>query len=362
MANKKVDLGCNQLRGTFQISGKVNGRLSQNFYTEGVSQSGKAWRKVHFGVEIEPNKSVYLDLFGAVQDQCYISKRITVGGKVQSETTPISWADRFKFEKDPKYKGFSMIGITCGCEKIIDSKGIEKNKVMHLIAFDACDEVQNLHDGDSVFVKGNIVYSTYNNQHRVNFEPTQISLCREIDFDDIEFKPNALFTQPMVLMGVKGNNETNEYDVQAKIVNYQSIEDAEFHISKEYAALAKTLARKGEYVHIKAFGSIVVSGEVVKETEIGEWGIQSNRMDRVASPFTRKLMIEGVDPSSVDNESYSKEVIEKAEEIVAGIRKAKEDYGTNSLDDNGDDDDWGKGSKGKLDEDKLDDFDMDLGL
>ena len=132
------------------------------------------------------------------------------GGKVQTDTQQIPWAKRFDFEKDPKYKGFQVIGVTCGCRKMIDAKGIEKNDVRHLTTFDACDEVQNLHDGDSVFIRGNIVYSTYNGTHRVDFEPVQISLCKEIDFDDMDFVCNAHFTQPLVLTSVEANKETNE--------------------------------------------------------------------------------------------------------------------------------------------------------
>lgn len=357
MANNKVDLGCKQLRGTFQLSGKVSGRLSQNFYSEGTGSNGKAYRTVHFGVEVEQGKTVYIDLFGAVQDNCYISKRTTLaGGKIQNDTQSIPWSKRFDFEKDPKYKGYQMIGVTCGCKKIIDSKGVEKNEVKHITAFDACDEVQNLHDGDSVFIRGNIVYSTYNGQHRVKFDPTQISLRKPIDFDDMDFQPNAHFTQPLVLMGVEANKETGEFDVLAKIVNYNTIEDAEFHIKKEFSGLAKTLKKLGSYVHLKVFGRICVDGELVEEEVDDAWGVQTNVMERVASPFVRKLVIEGADKDSVDKEAYSKEIIEHAEEIAASIKSAKDDYGDS-------DDDWGnkKGTKSNdLDDD--DDPDFDLGI
>lgn len=355
MANK-VELGCNQLRGAFQISGKVNGRFSQNFFTEGIGNGGRAWRKVRFGVEIEQGKTVYVELFGSAQDNCYISKRTTLaGGKVQTDTQTIPWSKRFDFEKDPKYKGYGMIGVTCGCRKVLDTKGIEKNDVKHLTAFDACDEIQNLHDGDSVFVRGNIEYSTYNGQHRVMFVPSQISLCRPIDFDDMAFQPTANFTQPIVLMGVEANKETGEYDVAAKVVNYQTIEDIELHIEKEFAGLAKNLKRLGSYVHIKVFGNIVVDGEVVEETISNEWGRQ-NKMERIASPFTRKLVIEGVDPDTIDKESYSEAVIEHAMEVIAGIQRAKSDYGSSD----GDNNDWGKSSKSNLDADEDDDFDLGL--
>lgn len=352
MANK-VDLGCKQLRGTFQMSGKVSGRLSQGFFTEGTSSNGKAYRKCRFGVEIESGKTVYMDLFGAASDYCYISKRTTLpGGKTQNDTQQIPWSKRFDFEKDPKYKGYQMIGVTCGCKKIIDSKGLERNDVKHLTAYDACDEIQNLHDNDSVFVRGNITYSTYNGTHRMNFEPTQVSLCKEIDFEDMSFAPNAKFTQPIVLMDVTANNETNEYDVLGKVVNYQSIEDCELHIRADRKGLAKTLKKLGSYVHVEVFGDIVVDGEVVEETVDDAWG-SSNSMKRVVSPFVRKLIIMGADPDSVDKESYSEAVMDHAMEVIASIQNAKEDYGES--------DDWG-GKKGKSNFDEDEDDDIDLGF
>lgn len=355
MANK-VDLGCKQLRGTFQMSGKVSGRLSQGFFTEGTSSNGKAYRKVRFGVELEQGKTVYMDLFGAASDYCYISKRTTLpGGKTQNDTQQIPWSKRFDFEKDPKYKGYQMIGVTCGCRKATDSKGIERNDVKHLTAFDACDEAQNLTDGADVFVRGNIRYSTYNGTHRVTFEPTQISLCKPIDFDDMSFVPNAKFTQPIVLKDVVANKETKEFDVTGFVVNYDSIEEIEMHIKSDRKGLASTLKKQGAYTHVEVFGNISVEGELVEEAVDDAWG-SSNAMKKVASPFVRKFIILGADPDSVDKDSYSESVIEHALEVVSSIQKAKEDYGDGG-------EDWG-GKKGKsnFDDDEDDEPDFDLNI
>lgn len=357
MANK-VDLGCKQLRGTFQMSGKVSGRLSQGFFTEGTSSNGKAYRKVRFGVEYEEGRTVYMDLFGMSTDTCFISKRTTLpGGKTQNDTQQIPWSQRFDFEKNPKYRGYQMIGVTCGCKKIIDSKGLERNEVKHLTAYDACDEAQNLRDGQSIFVRGNIVYSTYNGTHRTSFEPTQISLCKEIDFSDMDFQPNSHFTQPIVLMGVEPDRDQGEYIVTAKIINYSTVEDAEFHIKKEFSGLAKTMKKLGSYVHLKVHGRIAVEGDVVEEVVDDAWGMQTNVMDRVASPFVRKLVIEGADPQSVDKESYSEEIVEHAIEVASSIQSAKNDYGDK-------DEDWGKdgNKKSNFDDDEVDDPDFDLGV
>ena len=359
MAKNKVELGCAQTRGTFILSGKVVGTQSNSFFAEGDTKNGGSYRRVHFGVEIEEGKIVYLDLFGSTVDQVYFSKTVKgADGKNKTDTKSVKWADRFKTSKQLFGEdGYRLIGVTCGCKKIVNDKGKELNDRKYLTPYDACDEITNLSDGQSVFIRGNISYSTYNNQHRVNFEPQQVSLCKEIDFDDVDFKATAQFTQNIVCMGVAKNEETpGEAIVNAKIVNYQSIEDAELYTRN--AALARNLKKLGEYCHIKVWGDIVVDGEVETVEDVDEgWG-SSNKMERVASPFKRKLMITGADKESIDKEAYSEEVIEKALEVIAGIQGAKKDYG---MKDDGDED-WGNkpSSKGNLDDE--DDTDFDLGI
>lgn len=361
MANNKVNLGCEQLRGNFVMSGKVTGRFSNGFYAEGTSRNGNDWRRVRFGVEIEPNKVVYVDMFGSTQDRVYFSKTVRgADGKNKTDTKSVKWADRMKSSKTLfGEEGYRIIGVTCGCKKVIDDKGKEVNDSKHLTTFDACDEVGNLSDGDSVFIRGNITYSTYNNNHRINFEPTQISLCRnEIDFDDLEFKPNASFTQQIICMGVNKNEDNpGEAIVSAKIVNYQTIEDTEMYTRN--AGLAKNLKKLGEYCHIKVFGDIVVEGEVQEVVEDNGWGAP-NKMDRVAGQFKRKLMITGAAPETIDKEAYSKEKIEHAEEVIANIQNAKSDYGSKDNKANAStDDDWGN-KNSNLDDGDDDDFDLGI--
>lgn len=359
MAKNKIELGCAQTRGTFQMYGKVTGVMSNSFYQEGDTKNGGSYRRVHMGVEIEEGKIVYIDLFGSTVDQIYFSKRVNgPDGKVKTTTQSAKWADRFKTSKQLFGEdGYHIIGVTCGCKKITDSKGKLVNDVKYLTPYDACDEIQNLNDNDSVFVRGNIVYQTYNGKHRVSFEPQQISLCKEIDFSDVDYKPNAQFTQALVLQSVTPDKENGEYVVGANIVNYDTVEESEFYIKKEFSRLAKTLAKQGKYTHVKVFGRIAVEGDIAPVEEDGDWGMAANPMERIPSPFTRKLIIEGAYPDSVDKTTYSEEVIEHAIEVANGIKNAKSDYGKSD----DDEDDWGgkPNMKSNLgDED--DDFDLGI--
>ena len=361
MANRKIDLGVAQTKGVFVVTGKVTGRYSNNFYSEGTSQSGVPWRRVHFGVEIESGKVVYIDMFGAVTENVYFSKSIRgADGKNQTTTKSVSWASRTKTSKQLFGEdGYRIIGINCGCKKTIDKNGKEVNDNKNLTSYDACDEVGNLNDGDSVYVRGNITYSTYEGKHRVSFEPTQISLARdEIDFDAVDFQPHAVFNQNIVFKGVTKNEEVpGEYIINALIVNYQSIEEAEFYTRE--LSLAKNLKKLGEYCYVECWGEIVVEGslEEVKEEDNG-WG-RANPMKRVASPFTRKLIVIGANPDTLDKDSYSKDKIEHALEIIAGIQSAKKDYGKMSDDiDDGDSNGWGR-KQAKQDNTSIDDMDLD---
>lgn len=63
-----------------------------------------------------------------------------------------------------------MIGVKVGVKKIVDKKGNEVNDKKVLTEFDACEEIgTNLKDDASVFVKGNLEFSTYNDKHNGSF-------------------------------------------------------------------------------------------------------------------------------------------------------------------------------------------------
>lgn len=346
-------LGCPQTRGTFQLSGIVTGTAKENFYSEGTTKKNRPFRSVNFGVEIEKGKVVYLNLFGTSQDKVYFSKRDKDTKK--TETQAVDWKDRFTWSRE----GFRMIGVNCGCTKKIDSKtGNEINDTKTLTPFDACAEVKNLKDGQSVFVRGNITYSTYNNQHRVNFEPTQVSLCRPIDFDAEDFEPNAFFTQRIIYQEVaKSADKEGEYVVSAKMVGFSSVEDAELYTTN--LKMAKNFKKV-----LKPYTCIDVHGDIVVESNMDEveeeddgWG-EANKMNRVNNPFVRKLMITGADKDSIDDSTYTEEIIAAAIVTANSNKRAKSEYGDN--DESGSGDEWGASKSAGSYDNEDDDFDIDL--
>lgn len=322
MASKGLELP--QTRGTFQVRGKVVGTTRDNFYSEKQTKTNKEFRMVNFGVEFDEGSTMYLSLNGMEKDFVYFSNE-------DKKTEKVAWKDRFTQSKNLK-----LIGIHLGVKKVLDEKGNQVNDKKVMTEFDACKEIaENLKDGMPVFVRGNIEYSTYEGKHSTKFIPTQISLGKEIDFDAIDFKPIAEFTQSIVFMGITPNEDKTKASVLAKIVNYNTIEDTEFVVTD--MNLAKVFNKNLKpYTSIKVWGDISITKDTSEVSTSDCWG-SANNMDRINSPTIRELIITGASPETIDKNTYSEKEIDKAIETIKTNQNAVQDFGKS----NTNDDSWG---------------------
>lgn len=330
MADKKINTthGLQETKGTFELRGVVRGTDKDNFYKEIETKSGKAMKTVSFGADIEKDKTVYLSLNGFEKDKVFFSCK--KDGKTVTEQ--VAWKDRNSFKK----KDYSLIGIRLGITKTIDQNGKEVNEKKNMTEFDACSFISdNLKDDMSVYTRGKIEFSTYNDKHYTKFIPNQISLCKPIDFDNDDFEPMASFEQTIVFMGIN-KADNGEFIISGKVIGYNSIEDVEFYMSEKKTAFAKTLRKMKPYTALKVFGKIVVEQEVEEvQDDDDAWG-EPNPMERISNPVQRKLYITGADKESIDTELYSEEDIETAIAKLKSDKQADKDYGSTD-----DDDDWG---------------------
>lgn len=318
-----------QTKGTFQLAGIVTGTSKDNFYTEKKTKTGKTFRNVNFGITVNetPQGGLvnYVHLGGMERDNVYYFKRGDKAKGIESVTETVPWKDRNSFQKE----GFSLMGVNVGVKKITNDKGAEVNDKKNLVEYDACEEIdQNLVDGVSVFSKGNVEYSTYNDKRRVEFVPTQVSLCKPVDFKADGYVPNAAFTQVFVFMGVAPSEDKSKFIVSGKIVGYSSIEDAEFVIYKRDLALMFKNNLK-PYTALKVWGDIQVQQNVDEVEVTDAWG-DANKMDRQESPVLRELVITGADPKTIETEIYSQAHMEEAIAKISAAEQAKDDYGKNT--------------------------------
>ncbi len=347
MADKKNNgLGLQETKGSFQIKGIVMGTEKDSFYKEITTRSNKPMRMVNFGVTIDKDKTVYVGLNGMERDTVFFSKTEGKDKDRKTVTEKVSWKDRLSFKKE----GFRPIGVNVGIAKIIDKTGNEVNDKKIMFEYDVCKYIgDNLKDDMPVFIKGKTEFSTYNDKHQIRFIPNQISLCKPIDFDADDFEVMGFFEQVIVFMGIKKNDDTNNFTVAAKIITYNSVEDAEFVV--ENPKLAKNLKSLKPYTAIKVFGDIRVERDVEEIVEEDDgWGTP-NKMERINNPTTRNLVITGADKDSIDTELYSEENIESAIKKMNASKSADKDFGD-------DDDDWGSTPiKGSAATDEYDEWD-----
>lgn len=331
MAENK-GLKITQTRGTFQIRGIVTGTEKENFYKETLTKTQKPFRRVNFGVKIDKENTLYLELTGMERDKVYFSKTTVVDGKRKTDVEDVNWKNRHTFNKE----GFRLIGVNVGLSKTKNDKGQEINDKKILVDYDATKEIsEHLKDELSVFVKGVIDYSHYSTdkgetKRAVKFIPQQVSLTQKpIDFEDEQFKPIADFTQSIVFTGIEqDSNNKDRFIVSALIINYNSIEDAEFVIvNKNLASMFKKNLKP--YTGIKVWGNISVEKDVTQEEVTDCWG-DSNEMDKINAPIKRDLIITGADPNTIDKTTYTEEIIEEAIAKINADKKALNDFGDQS--------------------------------
>lgn len=329
-----------ETKGVFQIKGVVNGTLKDNFYKEIRTKSNKDMRMVNMGVEYAQGSTLYVSLQGMEQENVYFYKRPEKKDE-KSDVVRVPWTDRFSYNRE----GYRLIGKNIGVRKKIDENGKTVNDKKILTDFDACKEVgENLKDGASVFVRGNLDYSSFfdnngNKKISTKLIPNQISLCADVDFNDDNFTQQNDFNQAIVFMGIDQEKEndklTGRFVVMAKIITYNNIEDVEFIIEN------KDLANKFKK-NLKPYNAIKVSGHMVcsVQTEIAtnddDWG-EEDAIEKVYAPAKREFIITGAKSSTIDKELYTEANVTEAIAKIVNANKAENDFGGN-VDDWGDED------------------------
>ncbi len=338
-----------ETKGVFQLKGVITGTEKESFYKEIKTKRDKPMRMVNFGVTYIEGSTLYLNMQGMEQENVYFSKKAEKKGE-KGDTVKVPWVERFSYNRE----GYKLIGKNIGVKKKVDADGKTINDKKILTEFDACKELhEGLKDGASVFIKGNLNYSSYeddNGNKRVSTKliPNQISLCSDIHFNDEKFNRQNDFNQVIVFMGISKEDDSEKdagcFLVAAKIITYSTIEDVEFIITDQKLA---GMFKK----HLKPYNAIKVSGHMVSSIQTekaeDEWG-EIDTIEKVSSPAKREFFITGAKGSSIEKELYTEENIEKAMVSINQAKKAENDFGKNAnredwgdanLDDD-DDDPW----------------------
>lgn len=341
MAKEKLH-DMKQTSSSFQCRGIVTGVRSQKFYKNGTSDNGK-WNALEFGVKIADNKTVYLTMRGFPRAEVYYYKKGENGAK--GTTKAVKWADRNK-APDKDYK---LIGVNVSTGKDEEGKNINKT----FTEFDAIEWLhENLKDDTSVFIKGNLQFSSYTDKNgqtrrKVELVPNQISYTKEpVDFDADDYKEMCEFENTLVFSSIdqevdENDKKTGRFILTGYSIGYNSVENVSFIIKEDCAKLATNIkkAMKTGYA-IKTFGRVEVINDIstVEEDDSG-WG-ETSPMERVNTPTRREYIIYRADPNSIEKEDYTEDAINEAIRKINAAKAAKENFGESANTDVDIEDDW----------------------
>ena len=326
----------------FQVRGIVTGTQSQRFYKSGTSDNGK-WNALEFGVKIAENKTVYLTMRGFPRAEVYYYKKGENGAK--GTTKAVKWADR---NKAPG-KDYRLIGVNISTSKDEDGKNINET----FTEFDAVEWLhKNFKDGESVFIRGNLQFSSYTDKNgqtrrKTEFVPNQISYTKEpVDFDADDYKEMCEFENTLVFSSIdkemdENDKATGRFILSGYSIGYNSVENVSFIIKEDCTKLANNIkkAMKTGYA-IKTFGRVEVINDIatVDEDDSG-WG-ETSPMERVNSPTRREYIVYRADPNSIEKEDYTEDAINEAIRKIKAAKAAKENFGESAATNNDADDDW----------------------
>lgn len=319
----------------FQLRGKVVGVKSQNFYKGGTGKNGGAWNKMQFGIQIAPNKTVYVTLNGYTRPEVFFYAKGENGAK--GTTKRVAWKDRLKDQG----AGFRLIGINISVDK--DEEGNNINKT-----FTEYDAVEHLHTAlkgnEDLFIRGTIEFSSYTDRtgqtkRSINLVPNQISFTQQpIDFDAEGYKPMAEFENTLVFSSIdqeedENSKATGRFILSGYSINFNSIENVSFIIDAEHKAVATAIKKRMKPGNsIKTYGRIVVENHIEEvEAEDDGWGSKEKspleRQARVNGPTTREYVVYKVDGDTFDTETYSEKEIAAALKKIKAAKEAVANFG-----------------------------------
>lgn len=324
---------------TFQARGIVSGVKSKNFYSSGTTKSGSAWNSLQFGLTINNDKTIYLTLKGFMRDKVYYYN------STEKKTVGVAWNQR----KQSPGEGFRLIGtnISTGID---EQSGKNINEMF--VEYDAVEYLHEaLKDGESLFIKGNVEFSTFTKNGEVvkkkELVPTQISYTKNpVDFDAENFEEEALFDNVLVYSGIEKEKDENDKDTGRFIlsgysVSYSDVVPVSFIIEQKNSKLALNLKKKlrvGNSIH--TWGRINVDVDVtsVEDEEDDGWG-ETSKMEnnRLNKHVTREYVIFRADPSTIDTDTYSEKDIQDAIKKIKAAKTAESNFNGVAVDT----DDWG---------------------
>jgi single-stranded DNA-binding protein len=322
-----------QTKSAFTFKGIVDGMGNENAWREDSigkgKNKGRSYRAIRFLLQTSKFNKLSVELFGMEQEFVYPYS------KAEKKSMKVPFAKR-----DNLPKGYHLIGINVGLEQNDGGKNIRKS----LADYDAAEYIwENLNDGDSVTVSGEVTFSTYENSEGELINQTKYAIkniYREkqpIDFDVVNeegestFEEVNAFEQEVVFVGSEFDKDEGAVYVTGYTIQYgNKFTPAKFVIrpegNKNIEKTANAFVKKmkgGDFV--KVYGIALNKAETI---EIDSSEVEDNDDDifggekpkglgkSAITSYVNELRITGADGSTYEKGLYDLDTDFVIEELV----------------------------------------------
>jgi single-stranded DNA-binding protein len=280
-----------QTKNSFKFIGRVtridkDGAFKQETATKGKNE-GKEYRALRFGVKTSENNEMTVQMYDFEPEEVFLwhsekaKEAKEKNKKYKGDRVPFSqWLEEHEELREEGYAVLATrVGLTYGEDGKLQSQGLPSYVASKNI-------FNNLSNGDSVVIEGEIRYSKYKNQQDKWIEQKTFTIkkafrIKDIDFDGEKFEEVTYFEQEFVFVGAEADKENKKVYVTGRVIDYyKNFHDAQFVVDysdgkggndKGMAKLADAFLKKFKFGDVlKVFGDAlnrVVTEEVEDDEE-----------------------------------------------------------------------------------------------
>jgi hypothetical protein len=336
-ANEKLK----QTKGKFKLIGIVSGIDKDGAYKEDVAKKGmhegETFRSLNFRVRTSETNNINVSMFSYEPERIFLWNSEK---KKNDKSYKGDWVEFVEWEENQdkfRDEGYAVlqtrVGLTYGEDGKIESKGLP--------SYLASKEIyENINNGDSVVVEGNISYSTYKDQNdkvvnKKNFNIEKIFRIKDVDFEDEKFVEVTYFEQQIVFVDAFVEAKDKKVFVTGRNINYnKTFIDVQFVIDysdgdggedADMKKLATTFAKKMKFGDLLNVYGDTLNRVIIEESEeednedenllasLGGRSKPKYAQKYVNKRYVNELQIHGAD--AWDKKEYKEEDF-KVEELI----------------------------------------------
>lgn len=222
-----------QTKSSFKLRGKVTGIDKDNAFKEevmrkeGNKNDGKLYRSLAFGVKTSDTNQIRVSMFDYEPEEVFLWNSEKKEADKDYKGEKIAYGIWEAKQDELREQGYAVLQARVGVEYYEDDKGKQKLDSKGLPSYVASEYIyNNLNNGDSVVVEGEIRYSKYKNRNDEEVSQTTYTIKKlfllkdDIDFEDDNFEEVTYFEQVFIFVDAIPMKKENKMVVTGRIIDY----------------------------------------------------------------------------------------------------------------------------------------------